>query len=199
MNELVKALRVFISRDLLYVIGGSSVLASFLYLFDRLPSSDQPLPVYLFLGGLGYVTGYAAQDGLGLTGFVTTRNVSKPPGIIQWFYRRFTGYEWTEIPKEADLQKGTMALIEDAPERVMAEFQRIITLKHVGTTMGANGLFVAVFLGLRWWAHDELFDLCVAISTFLLAVILIILGWLKSAQQSAFVMAYNYHGSSGEK
>ena len=61
MNELAKALKHFITRDILYLIGGGSVVCAFLYLFDRLTLSPMPTAFYYLAAGIGYAVGYASQ------------------------------------------------------------------------------------------------------------------------------------------
>jgi len=54
MNELVKALKNFIVRDIIYIIGGASVILSFLYLFKKIGiiTKDTPAAIYLLIAGI---------------------------------------------------------------------------------------------------------------------------------------------------
>lgn len=61
MNELVKALKNFIVRDIIYILGGASVIISFLYLFGKIDiiRKETPTVIFLFIAGIGYVIGYS--------------------------------------------------------------------------------------------------------------------------------------------
>src|SRR5437870_4459147 len=97
MDELVKALRHFIARDLVFVVSGSAVIGAFLYRFDRLSSLEDSWLIFGLLAGVGYFVGYALQDGLSLTHLVTTEYVQRPNRFVQWLYQRFTRTEWRQI------------------------------------------------------------------------------------------------------
>lgn len=186
MDELAKTLRHFITRDLLYVVGGSAVALAFLHLFNRLPSTNQPTVYFVFLAGVGYVIGYAIQDGLGLTPLFTTGQVAEAGPVLKFLYARHTRSEWKPI-QDIDLDQAYRQVNERAHERTLAELQRIITLRHIGTTMGSNSLVVAVLLTFRWCQREETFDLALAISSALLSLLLLVIAWIKSAQQFRFI------------
>lgn len=188
MSELIKALRNFITRDLLYVVGGTSVIAAFLYLFDRLPDSDPPIEVSLFVAGIGYVVGYAIQDGLSLTRIVNTEYLQRPPWWVRKLYRVNTGHEWS-VSVNVDVATAMMVVVEKSPPRVLAELNRIITLKHVGTTMGSSGLVASVMLIVRAAMRDDQFDTALAAGCSIMTIVLILLAWLQSAHQTAMTMA----------
>ena len=79
MGELVTALRHYIARDLVFLVSGGSVVATFLYVFSPVPIlSGWPTISYVLAAGIAYVVGYAVQDICSLAGFVTTAPVQKP-------------------------------------------------------------------------------------------------------------------------
>ena len=52
MDKLIEALRRFLYRDLIYVIGGAAVILTFLHFFNRLLATLSA-PYYVFGVGLG--------------------------------------------------------------------------------------------------------------------------------------------------
>ena len=80
MGDLAKLLERFIARDLIFVTGGGLVIASFLHLVNRLPTTGHSNVFYALLVGLAYFVGLAMQDLFSLFGLVTTatvRNIDK--------------------------------------------------------------------------------------------------------------------------
>ena len=62
MNELIKTLKNFLVRDLIYIIGGSTVIICLSYSFGILCKSSLPTPYYLFIVGIAYAIGYTIQE-----------------------------------------------------------------------------------------------------------------------------------------
>ena len=183
MDELVKALRHFITRDLVFVVSGSAVIGALLYRFERLPRLEDSWLIFGLLAGVGYFVGYALQDGLSLTPLVTTAYVQRPNRFVQWLYRRFTRTEWRQI-HTIDLVRARERITD---EKTLARLERIITLKQVGTAGGPSVAVCAVLFLSNWWASGAVFDLAVATAGAILGPVLICLGWLKGAQQAEFV------------
>lgn len=76
MDGIIKALGKFLTRDIMYVIGGLSFLLSFSYAFgfilnylDILLENNIAFLVFL---GISYVTGYINQEILSFTPILTT-------------------------------------------------------------------------------------------------------------------------------
>lgn len=90
MDELLKALRHFIGRDLVLVIAGGTIVATFLYATNRLPSAADSWVLFLLLGGVGYFVAYAIQDGFCLTGLSSTTSEPTPNRFVRWLFRRYT-------------------------------------------------------------------------------------------------------------
>ncbi len=73
VNELVSALRQFITRDLMYILGGSCALSSLLLLLDvsnPLLGSLSTAGAFLWVG-VAYITGFSIQETLSLTPLFT--------------------------------------------------------------------------------------------------------------------------------
>jgi len=62
MKELTESFRQFLRRDLIYIIGGSTVIYTFLYKFNQIHTFDLPIPIYIFIAGISYVIGIASQE-----------------------------------------------------------------------------------------------------------------------------------------
>ena len=186
MDELVKTLKHFIYRDLLYVIGGGAVIVSFLYLFGQLDLQKIPTAVYLLGAGIAYVIGYAIQDGLSLTPVITTVPVSKPGRIVKRLYKCFLGREWQELDS-FDLDAESIRINEDANERSRTQLERIISLKHIGTTMGSCGLVSALPLAFKAVETKGGFDFTLVGLVSLASIVLLALSWVKAAQEAEYI------------
>lgn len=201
MDELVRGLSRFLYRDVLYMIGGTAVILSFLYLFDRVPSSTLPLAYYLFGGGIAYVVGYVAQEFFCLIGVCTTADYFQPYRPLRSLYHHFTREPWPMIERFNTID----AWIKISRDRTGTElFERILFHKQVGTTMGPCAVLSALFLFARRWNPGALpssFDTALAGAAFFLGVVLLLLGWLKGVQQIRWLHALNEErlttGSSG--
>jgi hypothetical protein len=188
MGELVKAFKDFIARDLIFIIGGSSVILAFLYLFDCFhPYDPFPVPYYLIAAGIAYTVGYALQDFSCLIGFVTTARLhtKQPNCFVQCLYSRFLRGEPWENTKGLDLDRAADWIKEKPHQR--AEYERIITLMQVGTTMGPCSFVSEVLVLLKSFSGAGDFNCVLGILALLFSVILILLGWLKAAQQTQFL------------
>jgi len=147
MNELVKALKNFIVRDMVYIIGGTCVMLSFLNLFckiDDVLSKETHIAIYLFLAGIAYATGYCVQDTASWMKIVTTANVKNPPKFIESLYKRFTGEDKWENANQN--RSAELIIQETACQDVKVDRERIISLMQVGTTIGPCSILSALLL-----------------------------------------------------
>lgn len=186
LSELVKTLRYFIIRDMIYIIGGGIVLASVfdgVYGLDRL--DNPPVALWLLLGGVAWVVGYALQDGSGLVRLSSTLYTPQPNVIIKKLYLLFTRERWDDSQLAISVLATTWCETKD--EHMLAEGQRIIHLMMVGTTM-APCLAVAavVFLGRHWGSFPSAKWL-LGISGLVLSFVLWALGWVKNLQLTTYV------------
>lgn len=187
MNEFVKSLRNFLARDLLYIIGGTCVIASFLYLFDRLPEEQPPIPYLVILAGVAYAIGYAVQDSMSFLPIVTSRHIDDPGKLSRCYYWCFTRREWMPVSERVDFPKDYYRAVDNMSEREIEEFRRLITLKHIGTSIGSNLLVAFVFLFARYFSAYEEFDAWIAFFSLVLSIFLIVQSWVKGLQQTQFV------------
>lgn len=184
MDEFFRIFKHFLARDLIFLIGGGTVVTSFLYYFDRLPVDSTPVSFILLGTGIAYIVGYALQDGFSLLPFVRTAPLHRLNWYVRWFYRRFTREQWQDIGVEVNFERVTETIVE---ERQRAELERIITLKQMGTTGGPCGLVASLFIGLKWLESCARFDLVLLFAALIFGFLLIHLGWIKLAQQAQYL------------
>jgi len=198
MNELVKALKNFIVRDIIYIIGGASVIITFLYLFGKIDTirKETPTVIYLFIAGISYVIGYCIQELFSFLHIVTTASYFKPCAVQKWLYHCLTLSKWKEIAlNENQLDEAELLIQEKACTDTKADRERIISLMMVGTTMGpctfVSGILLvigAIAINLNFCCRptrvtvNTCFDLKLGITFLLASLLLIILGWIKGMQ-----------------
>lgn len=186
-SELFKALRYFITRDVMYLVGGGSVCVTLLYVSGQPLTKEYPTGIWLLAAGVAYGVGYAVQEILSLFPCLTTAPVLKPNRLVRWLYRRFTLTNWSCIDRSA-WPKKMQTFEENAPSRTFAQFQRIIGLKHIGSTLGANWLVSGCVLGIYAASNQgSKLDFVLVFGTLFLATGLIAMAWVKGAQQTQYV------------
>lgn len=137
MIEFPKDVREFIARDLVFLVGGSCVVGSFLYRFYKPPDQDTPIIYYLLAAGVAYVIGYALQDGFSVLRIVTTATVKKPGDLQKWLYKRFTGDDWDGV-EQLDWKHVSSAVeTKFHNDFYRAAYQRAVTLMMVGRYDGS--------------------------------------------------------------
>lgn len=183
MDELVKALRHFITRDLVFLVGGGIVVGSFVCAVNNfgLISTDHPT-VFLLLAGISYAIGYAIQDGSGLIGLVRIPPSYRLRWIIKPFYKRIVGQDWNDVDeKTVNFGEAERKIITDSDEGVALE--RIITLKQVGTAIGPCCI-VSSMLFLWSGSHGHNAHLLLAACGVCLGILLVFLSRVKGGQQA---------------
>ncbi len=199
MNELVKALKNFVVRDIIYIIGGSSVIVSFLYLFNKtdMLGKETHTAIYLLVAGLAYIIGYCIQDTASWIRIVTTASFFEPWPSLIWFYRRFLHREWVPIfPDIVDAEERRNEIFErlDKAELIIqektsvdnkAERDRIISLMHMGTTMGPCSLVSGILLFIKAFIDRNYtfrFNITLTVSVLIISGLMIVLAWIKALQ-----------------
>lgn len=195
MESIVKALQQFLTRDLLYILGGGSVILCVLSLFEiAVPTLTNPQAI--FVAGIAYVVGYVIQEIISFTPILTTAHF-KPNGLVRFLYRKFNNSELRVNPEIMNLT-AFLNIYPDLHDRQINQIERTITLKHVGATMGANWLVSSMFLGLS--AHKSVTSQSIffASSVGFFALFLIIMSWVKGAQQMHMfcLISENRHNKS---
>ncbi len=115
MSKLVKSIRNFIIRDMIYIIGGASVILSFLYVWGKIDISKKSIKInivpesaniiFFIIGiGLAYAVGYCLQEVFSLLHIVKTSDYFRPWFPSRWLYRCLTGDSWEDV--FPDIPKG---------------------------------------------------------------------------------------------
>lgn len=202
-GELIRALRYFITRDIMYLVGGASVGITLLHVSGQPLTTDYPTAIWLWAAGVAYGVGYAIQEILSLSRILTTAPVLKPKWLVKWLYGRFTRADWRCVDPSA-WQTKRKRFEEKAFERTYAQFQRIIGLKHIGSTLGANWLMCGIILVVYAATNNKMhfdwvdFDWVLALATLFLSVGLIAMAWVKGAQQTQHIWDWVESGQTDE-
>jgi hypothetical protein len=182
ISDLPKSIRDFLGRDLIYIVGGGTVITSFLYSFNRLPIDDIPLAFTLLGIGLSYVIGYAIQDLFSILRIVTTAQVPKPNRFLKWAYNRFENRSWEELPEcnFNDVGQALESFLNN--DRSKSHYERTISLLMLGATIGPCMSIAFIFIFVRWCLCPNSFDFVLFILSLLFGCVLVILCWLKAMQ-----------------
>jgi hypothetical protein len=174
-------------RDIVFIIGGGLVIFSLLHYFGHVQKIlDLRWGFYLFIGGVAYVIGYAVQDGAGLLRIVTTRDYFKANWFVKFLYKRHTGQDWKDI-EPFDSVKVRITIDEKASGRSIGRLERYNSLRQIGTTIGPCGLISTIIFGLHLCKAKCGFEITLRVVAFILSLLLICLGWVKTAQYTQFL------------
>jgi hypothetical protein len=184
MEAIVKAVGSFIYRDLVLIIGGSSVVVAFLYTFGASSPANFSGLQAAAVAAIGWVIGYVIQDTSCLIGFVTTTTSFKPWKCVKSMYKRYHHRDWDdELP-------------EDCREFGFAR-ERAVGLLMIGTCVGPCWVIAAFFLLICQCSQASChppesrgFLWCLFWASLVLGVLLICLGWLKAAQLNRMKTRY---------
>ncbi len=176
MGDIFRAFEKFLFRDLSFLLGGSVLLYSIICRFDHLTLRELYAYEYFIWAGISYTIGYSVQDLFTLLRIVRTKADLPPSWIGRRLYYRFEHKYPTQQINSNTYKKAKQWLYEKAPERFRYDYERIESLKQVGTAVGPC-FFLA---GLLLISHCMLW---IAIGLAVLGIILILLGWLKVTQQ----------------
>lgn len=115
MSKLVKSIRNFIVRDITYIVGGGSVILSFLYVWGKIDVSKKTINItiipesanivfYIIGIGMAYAVGYCFQEIFSLLHIVKTADYFRPRFPLRWLYRCLVGEKWEDV--FPDIPKG---------------------------------------------------------------------------------------------
>lgn len=148
MNELVRALKDFIIRDIIYIIGGVSVIISFLYACGKvcIIKENSSTAFYLYFAGISYVIGWLIQEVFSIVHAVTTSMSYRPKWcIIKQLYRCYMRDGCPEV-KQFDQVEYSILINQKGSEKNNAELERIVGFMQIGTTIGPCALVVGIIL-----------------------------------------------------
>ena len=202
LSNLIKALSDFISRDIMYLVGGGSIFVTLYYVSEQSLPNDYPAPMWLLAAGMAYGTGYAIQEILCLFPFLTTAPVFSPGRFTRWLYRRFTLDDWRSVER-SDWEMNHQRFYVRAKDRNFAEYQRILALMQIGSTLGANWLVCSIILWIYAGLHAAkcqftLTEIVLASSTLGLSLGLISTCWIKGLQQIKYILDWNEWSQTDE-
>jgi hypothetical protein len=183
-GALLKPLRNFLQRDMIYILGGFSVLVSALVAFDSAEGvfKQNSLGAWLIIIGASYVIGFTAQELFCLVGFTTTSALFKPRPIDQFFYERYMREKWKD-PKNFD-QYAVSVKISQAPltDQTMNDLERIVCLLLLTATLGSCATLSGLIIGLSTLKNECCQMLWIAAPIFLFGLILILRNRVIAAQ-----------------
>ncbi len=182
ISDLPQSIRDFLRRDLVYIVGGGTVLTSFLYSSNRLPIDKIPLGFTLLGMGLSYVIGYEIQDLFSISRIVTTAYVPKPNRFLKWVYKRFENKAWEDLPECSFDDIGHALQSFHDNDRSRAHYERTISHLILGATIGPCMFIAALFIFVKWCLHPNFFDFVLFTLSLLSGCGLVILCWLKAMQ-----------------
>ncbi|UCG47457.1 MAG: hypothetical protein JSU94_18460 [Phycisphaerales bacterium] len=194
MNELVKTLKNFISRDVVYFIGGFLVIATFGYCREINMAEDWFRHGGLFLllvVGIAYVIGYAIPELLALCPFFPFPRTSlyskdAPNLIVRFLYRCYMHEEWT-MKDTFDEEKAGLIIRARASAANRDDLERRTCLFMISTTMGSCGMVAAGMMEVTSLVEAETFWCPQAIVIAICSLLLWVLGHVKLAQLTKFV------------
>ena len=180
MDELLRAIRHFITRDLVFLVAGAITVGAFLYRFDRLPLGSVGLPLLLLAAGVCYVVGFTIQALASLLKLVTTEQLRVPGRFTRWLFHWLTGEVWSDVPASID----RAAVRRSLGEVEVARIERVVMLKQLCASVGPSSFLAGGIVLTRYLALSQPFDLYLSIAAFLSGLVLIPLARLKAAQEA---------------
>jgi hypothetical protein len=185
-ETLLKNLGTTIVRDLIYVLGGASILFAFLYRFNFLSQSSVDIFIKIFLVGLAWIIGYATQEIFCIFGLVTTA-YKKPNKFLIFLLNRFAiPRDWSNMPVDGKgLLKARLCIEKHCSTQTFGRIERTINLKQLGSTMGPCLLitFIIILSKLLFIKDINNYDWPLAIMSIILSLIFILINRLKVAEQ----------------
>jgi hypothetical protein len=195
-EAIIKAFTKFLYRDVVFALGGSTIIIAILYAFQKIPAPGSSIAAYKYIvaAGVSYAIGYAVQDLFSILGLVRTRAAVAPNTFCKLLYRWFE--RAPELPhedfKSEEYDKARHWLYqEDTPQRYRYNHERTESLKQVGTVFGPCFAISGIILLIGYFSCDKNgFDLGISVASFVLGVVLWSLGWLKVTQQAQYLLSY---------
>lgn len=145
MDTFFKAFEKFIFRDLSFLLGGSVVLATLMYVCRRLPGSDPPIFKAFLAAGVAYTIGYSLQVLFEIVRLVRTKAGYSPSWAGGLLYRLYDRKNAEDVDS-AEYERAKLWLYEKAPQRFRDDHERTESLKQIGTAVGPCFALAAVIL-----------------------------------------------------
>jgi hypothetical protein len=186
VESVLRHLGATIIRDIIYIIGGSTILLTFLYLYKRLPNGPIDIFYKVYFMALSWMTGFAVQEIFSTLRIVTT-SYKKPGKILIIMLRLFTtGGRWDKLPSvdNIDIHKIDLCIDKHSDTKTWNRIERIISLKMVGSTMGSSLLITSILLFICdfKFQNSDKFELILGIIAFVFALAFIQINRIKTVQ-----------------
>lgn len=188
MVALIHALRVYILRDAGYVLGGSLVLLSALWVSGNVEKAlGFGVPAQLLFLGYSYVIGFALQEVLTLTPFLTMADYFVPGPITRRLYQWSSGRPW-RFEERFDPAQVTAAIYSRATPENQAWLDRIASQRIVFAATGSGAVMAAIVLTIGY-LDGHAASMLVAAALLISGIVLLLLSWLKAAHQLEYTHA----------
>lgn len=186
LDEVIKAFRDFIARDLVLIISGGVVVGTFLRIFKRVPKPNDSWVLFALLAGIAYFVAYAIQDMLCALRVLPSAPVRKPCAFVRWMYKSLYHEQWKTIERKIELDEAR----HKVPLERQPELERLITLQQIGTAGGPCMFLSGVGFLVECLQSRSSFDVAVAVTGFAVGLVLVCLAWLKAAQRAQFLARF---------
>jgi hypothetical protein len=194
MDSLAMALRRFLLRDLVYVVGGSIVLLAIARQQSWLARDSLALlPTWIVWVGVGlaYVVGHVSQDVFCVLRIVRTAPHPRPNVWLRLIIRGLERRPWQRIALSVNHLYARERRLLEAPgsDDVRDSYERLVGLMMMGTSVGPSCLVAAACLGYRWYrAGCSNVDGWLAGVAMAVGWILVLLSRAKAAQMARFLV-----------
>jgi len=180
---LLKALRNFLARDVIYVLGGFCVLVSITFMTGGGdPFGEERKAIWLFIVGISYIIGFSVQELFCFIRLVTTSARFKPGPVVRVLYRLYMCEKWQ--PTEDFDQYAASVKISEArlSHQTTSDLERITRLLLLTATMGSCALLSGLTVALKSISVDYQEAFYLSILIVLMGVVLIATNRVKAAQ-----------------
>lgn len=200
MKDFASALETLIMRDVMYIIGGATVILSSLLLVGTVHNISylkivvQIKGFILFIGiGIAYAVGYIVQELSHFFRFTTVHAWTQPKRIMRCVFNFYIrekvefGPPVIDDPFEfaMDIYKTPEKKL---PDKAIAYIQRYINMKHVGITLGTNFFVSTILLVFQWCIAGRLCQgLVLPIVSAILSMALLMFGRIKGLEQFKYM------------
>lgn len=152
MSELIRIVKYFITRDIVYLIGGSILMTSMFYAAGQVSKICNIGNAMLFvLAGLSYIIAVVLTDQAGALGIVSVSIECTPKKKMIDRFEKFTNRPWKEITKDQkeEFEKRKDNLKDD---EFRWQLERTVTLQMIGATCSPCVFLAAIGVGVHYVA-----------------------------------------------
>ena len=186
-EDILKSLGKFLYRDYFYFVSGVIIFLSAINSFDLnvfIPNEFRIVVIWASIGLLVSI-GFINQEIWSQTPLVKTNCPTMYHSICHAIYIRHAGRPW-----QSGGNRAHAGLMDDQ------QYQRIVNLKQICTSIGSSLLTSIIFLVTSYFMYGNLGSLLTAILLIPGAIVFVAGSWLHNMTQSAFPRAES--GNSGD-